>query len=120
MAKRILVAEDEPTLAEAVVAFLDSCGWEARAVGNGCEALRVLEDWEADLILLDINMPVLDGPATLRELRSRPLHANAVVVMMSARPELFPPSEGMTHHQGRLRKPFTNEHLFAAVANTQK
>lgn len=103
-------------LAEAVVDILAAEGYEVIQASDGMEALGLLDQTDPDLILLDINMPLLDGTATLREIRSRPAHAHKPVILMSARPQAFPASVDATRHQARLQKPFTPEQLLETVA----
>ena len=51
----------------------------------GCAWLAAAAKWRPDLILLDVMMPVMDGPATLRRLRENPQTADIPVVFMTAR-----------------------------------
>ena len=79
---RILVVDDDKLVREVVVAVLRGRGYEVEFAGNGAEALdRVAEHEAFHLILLDVQMPVLDGWSTIRELRAR--GCNAPIVMMS-------------------------------------
>ena len=56
-----------------------------RSCGSGHEALAIAADWPPDIILLDVMMPVMDGPATLAQLRRNPQTAEIPVVFMTAR-----------------------------------
>ena len=83
---RILHVDDEPDIRE-VVEFslgLDS-DFATRNVGSGREALAVASEWLPDLILLDVMMPAMDGPATLAHLRADERTAAIPVVFMTAR-----------------------------------
>ncbi len=72
MPLRILYAEDEPDIqAIAQIALEDIGGFEIKYCRSGKEVLAVIEDFNPDLLLLDVMMPELDGPATLLELRKR-------------------------------------------------
>ena len=85
-ALRVLHVDDEPDIRE-VVEF--SLGLDAdlvvRSSSSGEEALAVVDDWAPDVILLDVMMPVMDGPATLARLQSNPGTAHIPVVFMTAR-----------------------------------
>jgi two-component system OmpR family response regulator len=82
----ILHVDDEPDIRE--VAEL-SLGLDpvfvVRSCGSGDEALVVAAQWQPDVILLDVMMPVMDGPATLSRLRDNPLTARIPVIFMTAR-----------------------------------
>lgn len=69
---RVLVAEDDWTNRFYVQKILEKHGCEVRVAGNGREALDTLLDGPCDLVLLDMNMPVLDGEAAVRTIRTDP------------------------------------------------
>ena len=83
---RILHVDDEPDIREVVeislsldpIFVLQSCGL-------GQEALTIAAEWLPDVILLDVMMPVMDGPATLARLRENPKTADIRVIFMTAR-----------------------------------
>jgi signal transduction histidine kinase len=87
--RTILVVDDEPFFREEVVAFLSrpaftARGWEVEAVASGEEALTRLERNGCDVMLLDINMPGLDGMEVLRLMHEKHLLEQTYVVMLSA------------------------------------
>ena len=67
---RILLAEDNITNQQVAVAFLKRLGLRADTVANGAEALQALETLPYDLVLMDVQMPELDGLAATRVIRS--------------------------------------------------
>ena len=67
--ERILIVEDEPRLLEILTDYFRAKGAEPVAAKNGAEALRWLQDHEADAVLLDIMMPELDGFQVCRTVR---------------------------------------------------
>jgi len=67
---KVLVVDDEATLADVVSMALRYEGWEARTAGNGREALRIARDFRPDIAVLDIMLPDLDGLEVLRRLRA--------------------------------------------------
>jgi CheY-like chemotaxis protein len=83
---RILHVDDEQDIREvaAISLGLDP-GIITRSAGSGEEALSVAADWLPDLILLDVMMPTMDGPATLARLRDNPSTADIPVIFMTAR-----------------------------------
>jgi CheY-like chemotaxis protein len=77
--KQILIVEDEKSLAEAYQTILEKHGYGAKVAHNGEEALQVIKDNAVDLILLDMNMPKMNGLEMLRELESAGLQNRVVV-----------------------------------------
>lgn len=67
---RILVVDDEADLRETVADYLRHHGLDARAVDGGAAMRRVLAEWPADLVVLDVRMPGEDGLTLARELRA--------------------------------------------------
>jgi two-component system OmpR family response regulator len=83
---RILHVDDEPDIRVVVELSLDQDPtFTTRSCGSGEEALVAAIDWQPDLILCDVMMPVMDGPATLMRLRENPVTANIPVIFMTAR-----------------------------------
>jgi len=83
---RVLHIDDEPDILEIVAASLAlDPEFEVRGCSSGADGLAAAAEWRADLILLDVMMPIMDGPATLRHLRGNPKTANIPVVFMTAR-----------------------------------
>jgi DNA-binding response OmpR family regulator len=66
---RVLVVEDEPTIADAVAARLAAEGFEPRKVHDGLAALEVAATWEPHVVVLDIMLPGLDGYQVIARLR---------------------------------------------------
>jgi CheY-like chemotaxis protein len=82
---RILVAEDDPDLGPVLEEVLEEDGYEVHRVTDGAEAVRLAEQHTFDLILLDVEMPTLDGIATCRALRADPRMEAVPIVMLTAR-----------------------------------
>jgi DNA-binding response OmpR family regulator len=79
---RVLVVEDDPTVAEVVRRYLERDGFDVEAVGDGREALTRADERAPDLVVLDIMLPGLDGLEVCRKLRSR---TPVPVIMLTAR-----------------------------------
>lgn len=82
--KRILLVEDNQVNRELVRDMLEGSGFEVIEAENGLEALHMLPKTSPDLVLLDIQMPVLDGMSTIKQLRQRPECAHLPVLALTA------------------------------------
>jgi CheY-like chemotaxis protein len=80
---RVLVVNDNALLAESVRKLLQSEGYDTRVAHDGLEALDVLAAWQADIILLDLMMPKLDGFGFLAQHGADPNLARSRVVVWS-------------------------------------
>lgn len=86
MTVRILYVDDEADIREIAVMSLElDPGFVVRDCGSGAEAVPLAAAWSPRLVLLDVMMPVTDGPATLAALRAQPETANTPVAFVTAR-----------------------------------
>jgi DNA-binding response OmpR family regulator len=69
--KKILVVDDEPEVRQLMEHFLTERGYEVRIAENGRQALAALDTFMADVVLLDMHMPEMDGLETLKRLAVR-------------------------------------------------
>lgn len=84
--KKVMYIEDEPDIqAIAKLALETVGGLQVKICSSGKEALGSVEDYQPDLILLDVMMPNMDGVNTLKALRSRADTMNIPVVFMTAK-----------------------------------
>ncbi len=86
MLKKILLVEDEDsirTIAEMSLGMVG--GFEVRACASGAAALEVVGAFEPDLMLFDVMMPGMDGPALLAAMRQRQATAAVPVIFFTAR-----------------------------------
>jgi len=87
--KKILYAEDEPDVQTVVEITVQSMSdYEIKICDNGKLLLDCVEDYNPDLILLDVMMPEMDGPATFKRLRSNAKTENIPVVFMTAKAQV--------------------------------
>ena len=110
----VLLAEDDRAVRESLQRALGLEGYDVRAVTNGAEALEALGERPADLVLLDVSMPVLDGLTACRVLRSE---GNRVpILMLTARTETRDRVAGLdAGADDYLPKPFDLDELFARM-----
>jgi len=84
--QRILYVEDEPDIqAVAKLALEMVGGFQVKICSSGAEAVRDAAQFAPDMILLDVMMPEMDGPATLKALRQQPQLAEVPVAFMTAK-----------------------------------
>ena len=82
--KRILIAEDNAVNRELLRELLEARGYIVEEACNGQEALAMIAQSKPDALLLDLNMPVLDGFATMRKIREDPAMATLPVLAVTA------------------------------------
>ncbi len=113
----ILVVDDDALLAELAMAVLQQDGYETRVAVNGGEALQLIEKRIPDLIILDANMPVLDGFGVLAALKADSVLKRIPVVMLTAlRSEADVAKARHFKVDGYVAKPFEPDHLRQRVA----
>ena len=81
---KILVVDDEPDCISIIRCRLEWCHYEVISAPNGKEALEVAEQEKPDLILLDTNMPVMNGHEMLERIRKHPILKDIPVIMVTA------------------------------------
>ena len=81
---KILIAEDNAVNRELLRELLEMRGHEVVEACNGEEALRALEEFKPEILLLDLGMPVLDGYGTVRKIRENPGFATLPVLAVTA------------------------------------
>lgn len=86
---RVLHVDDEPDIREVVEMSLGlDPDLAVRSCSSGTDALAASESWPPDVILLDVMMPEMDGPTTLKHLRERPCTKQTPVIFMTARAQV--------------------------------
>ena len=82
--RKILIAEDDAASRELLAEILANLGYQVVEACDGREALQKIEETNPELILLDIQMPVLDGIAVLWRLRGNPRFRDRPVIAVTA------------------------------------
>lgn len=81
---KILIAEDNPQGAELLEAYLAELDCQTRIATDGEETLRLVEEWQPDLVLLDIMMPRVSGFEVCKRMRHNPKTQHILVIMVTA------------------------------------
>ena len=109
----VLVVEDEPAIAEAVVSRLRSEGFEARWVGDGAQAVELCRQLRPDLVVLDLMLPGLDGLEVCRRIQAE---RRVPVVMLTARDDETDLVVGLSvGAEDYVTKPFSPRELVARI-----
>src|SRR5260221_118244 len=82
--RQVLVVDDKPSSRELIRVVLESSGYAVSEAGDGQEAVRIAQQIEPDAILLDLQMPALDGFGALERLRADPRFAALPIVPLTA------------------------------------
>ncbi|MCP2169020.1 two-component system, OmpR family, response regulator [Goodfellowiella coeruleoviolacea] len=107
---RVLVVDDEPTLAELVSMALRYEGWDVRSAGDGLSAVRTAREYRPDAVVLDVMLPDLDGLAVLERLRAEDPHLP--VLFLTAKDALEDRLAGLTAGgDDYVTKPFSLEEV---------
>ncbi len=111
---RILVVEDNATLAGGLAAVLKGSGYAVDVVGDGASAVAVVATERFDLVILDLNLPEMDGIDVLRTIRGR--QDDVAVLILSARHSLTEKVTGLNlGADDYMIKPFDVDELEARV-----
>lgn len=79
---KVLLVDDEADFIRSMAFWLNSKGYTTLTASDGKAALEVIKNDKPDIVFLDLNMPVMDGPGTLREIRKS--HKGLPVIIISA------------------------------------
>jgi len=116
MAARILVIEDNPANLELVQYLLQSAGHEVLTAVDGAQGLAMAQRTAPDLVICDLQMPLLDGYEVLRRLRADPITCDLVVIAVTA---FSMPGDrervAVAGFDGYLSKPIEPEQFVATI-----
>ena len=110
---RVLVVEDDVSIADVLRRTLRQEGHEVRSAADGVEALELAEDFVPDLVVLDLGLPKLDGVEVLKRLRAS---SDVPILILTARTETEDRVEGLdSGADDYLVKPFERKELLARL-----
>lgn len=115
---RILVVEDVPENRQLMVQLLKTVGFKVRSAVNGLEAIAIWQEWEPHLILMDIEMPVMNGYEATQQIKANPEGKNTTIIALTAHAFSEERSDILAAGcDDFLPKPFQEELLFEKLAN---
>ena len=109
--QKILIVDDDSNIAELISLYLTKECFDTMIVGDGESALKMVDSFSPNLILLDLMLPGIDGYQVCREVRS---HSNIPIIMLSAKGEIFDKVLGLGADD-YMEKPFDSKELVARV-----
>jgi len=113
---KILIADDDDDLRDLVEMVLISAGYQVRANPNGKKAWEMLQKEGADMAVLDINMPEMDGLELLDLIRNDDRYKEMPVMLLTARKGMDERAKGLERGaDDYLTKPFDNDELVRRV-----
>ena len=116
MAKRVLIADDEPNIVAALEFLLQRNGYEVHIARNGDEALKLIEQHMPDLVLLDVMMPLRSGYDVCQRVRERNDWRHIKIVMLSAKGREVEANKGLSLGADLyITKPFSTRELVAKI-----
>lgn len=113
MSAKILVVDDDPTMLQMVEGHLDGAGYKVKCATDGSIALKLTADWDPELVLMDVMMPVMDGFTTTRRIRE---FSSIPIIILTAKGDERDLVRGLdAGADDYVVKPFSADELLARV-----
>jgi two-component system alkaline phosphatase synthesis response regulator PhoP len=117
LSAKILIADDEPNIVAALEFLLQRDGYEVIVARNGEEALKLVEDSDPDLVLLDVMMPVRSGYEVCTRIRERADWRHIKIIMLSAKGRDAEVNKGLSIGADLyVTKPFSTRDLMSKIS----
>jgi twitching motility two-component system response regulator PilH len=114
--KKVLIVDDSPVDNQNLVRIFSEAGWKVISVGNGNDAVSRAKAELPDLVMMDVNMPGLDGFSAARQLLNDPTTRGIPVVFVTSKDQkadrVFAQMLGA---KGYVTKPYTPTQILASV-----
>ena len=116
MSKRVLIVDDEPNIVTSLEFLLSRAGFELRVVRDGEAAIKAMDEFRPDLVLLDVMMPVRNGFEVCQMIRDNAAWQDVKVVMLTAKGRDTEVSKGLAlGADAYVSKPFSTKALLECV-----
>lgn len=116
MVKSILVVDDSQVDRSNLEKVLIDAGYQVSTAMDGEQALASVQRSRPDLVMMDVNMPVMDGFAATRALRDDPETKDLPVVLVTSKGQKADKAWGkMLGAKGHITKPYTNDEVLSVV-----
>jgi two-component system chemotaxis response regulator CheY len=114
--KTILTVDDSPSIRQMVKMTLSGAGYAVLEAGNGAEGLSRAKTSQIDMIVTDLNMPVMNGLGLIRELRKLPAYRGVPILFLTTESDADLKKEAKAAGAtGWITKPFQQDQLVAVV-----
>ena len=116
MNKTVLVVDDSVSMRQMVAFTMKEAGFDVIEGGNGQEAIARVQGKSVNLVITDLNMPVMDGMTLIRQLRGRPEFKFTPILMLTTESQQEKKLEGKAAGAtGWIVKPFNPDQLLQTV-----
>ena len=116
MSRKILIADDEPSIVAAVEFLLRRGGYEVQVARDGDQTLALVEEFDPDLVLLDVMMPRKSGYEVCTRIRERADRRHVKIIMLTAKGRDAEVSKGLSMGADLyITKPFSTRELMARI-----
>jgi DNA-binding response OmpR family regulator len=116
VSKKILIADDEPSIVTALEFLLLRAGYEVRVARDGDQTLELVDTYNPDLVLLDVMMPRKSGYEVCTRIRQHPDRRHLKIVMLTAKGRDAEVSKGLSMGADLyVTKPFSTRELMARI-----
>jgi DNA-binding response OmpR family regulator len=114
--KRVLIAEDEPSIVLSLEFLLQEAGYEVYVAANGAKALELAEKHRPQLIVLDVMLPIVNGFEVCRSIRANAELGDMRILMLTARGREHEVARGLAlGANAYVTKPFATRELMRLV-----
>ena len=116
MAKVVLCVDDSASIRQMVKLTLSGAGYQVVQAGDGAEGLAKARESTVDLVVTDLNMPIMNGLGLIRELRKLPAYKGVPIVFLTTESDPSLKQEAKTAGATAwITKPFQQEQLISVV-----
>lgn len=114
--KSVLTVDDSPSIRQMIRLTLGPAGYNVLEAGNGAEGLSKAKSAQVDMVVTDLNMPVMDGLGLIRELRSLPAYRGVPIVFLTTESDAGLKQQAKAAGAtGWITKPFRQDQLLMIV-----
>lgn len=109
MDKKVLIVDDEPNILLSLGFLVQKAGYQTKTAEDGQSALDAVNEWRPDLVLLDVNMPVMDGFEVCQRLRADEQFNQLKIIILTAKGRNIEKEKGLAlGADDYITKPFSN------------
>ncbi|HYF86900.1 response regulator [Azospirillum sp.] len=114
--KKVMTVDDSRTMRDMVSFTLRGAGYDVVEAADGQQAMSAIATTKVDLVITDLNMPVMDGLTLIRKLRAIPAHRTLPILMLTTEADESKKAEGRAAGAtGWIVKPFNPDKLVSVV-----